>query len=157
MGAFLAKYWLEFVLGLIAMGITFAVKSHFSWALKKRKEEQKQLVEEIVNQMKEEVIAEGRKLKTASDEADFSIEEEIGMLNQDFNLLKKGILSIQGRQFKEFCTRLLSSDHELTLDEYRQCSDEHEVYNCLGGNHDGDRLFALVQKKAENLFSKDDE
>ena len=127
MVAFLAKYWLEFVLGLIAMGLTFVIKSHFSWTLKKRKEEQKQLI------------------------------EEIGMLNQDFNLLKKGILSIQGRQFKEFCTRLLSSDHELTLDEYRQCSDEHEVYNCLGGNHDGDRLFSLIQKKAENLFSKDDE
>lgn len=157
MGEFLAKYWFEFVLGLIAMGFTFIIKSHFSWTLKKIKEEQEQSIEEIASKMKEEVIEEGKKFKTASEEADFCIEEEIGILNQDFNLLKRGILSIQGKQFKEFCTRLLSSDHELTLDEYRQCSDEHEVYNCLGGNHDGDRLFALVQKKAENLFSKDDE
>lgn len=156
MGAFLAQYWLEFVLGLIAMGLTFGIKAHFTWTIKKRKEEQKQLIEEITNRMKTELMAEGQRLKSESEAADFNIEEEIGMLVQDFNLLKKGMLSIQGRQFKEFCARLLDQDHDLILEEYRQCCIEHDVYNGLGGNHDGDNLFHLVEKKAENFLTRDD-
>ena len=156
MEAFLAQYWLEFVLGLIAMGLTFGIKSHFKWTIEKRREENQQLIEEIAGRIKSEILEEGKKFQTTSEEADFDMKEEISMLAQDFNLLKKGILSIQGRQFKEMCRKLLDPEHELTLDEYRQCSNEHEVYNHLGGNHDGDRLFSLIEKKAEHLFSGDE-
>ena len=40
MGEFLAQYWLEFLLGLIATGITFFIKSHIKWTSQKKKEEQ---------------------------------------------------------------------------------------------------------------------
>ena len=153
---FLAKYWLEFLLGLIATGITFFIKSHIKWASQKKKEEQVNMIKEIVKEVKEELKEENKKIKKETEEADFCIEEEIGILTQQFDVLKRGILSIQKKDFTNMCLELLDQNHDLTLEEYRQCSEEHEVYNRLGGNHDGDRLFALVQKKAENLFSKDD-
>ena len=156
MGEFLAQYWLEFLLGLIGMGITFVIKSHLKWTSQKKKEEQVNMIKEIVKEVKEELIEENNKIRKETEEADFCMEEEIGLLNQQFDVLKRGILSIQKRDFTRMCLELLDPKHELTLEEYRQCSDEHEVYNRLGGNHDGDRLFALVQKRAENLFSGDD-
>lgn len=155
MGEFLAQYWLEFFLGLIAMSITFAVKSHAKWTSQKKKEEQVTLIKDIVKEVKEELSAESQRLKQQSDEADFCIEEEIGVLRQDFEVLKKGILSIQKRDFKRLCEDLLKPGHNLTLEEYRQCCDEHDVYNRLGGNSDGDTLFELVRKKAEVLFTQE--
>lgn len=156
MGEFLAEYWLTFLLGLIAAGLTYVIKSHLKWTSKKKKEEQVNLIKEIVKEVKEELVEENKRLKKEIEETDFCMEEEVGLLNQQFDILKKGILSIHKRDFIRMCSELLDPEHELTLDEYRQCSDEHEVYNHLGGNHDGDRLFSLIQKKAEHLFSGDE-
>ena len=68
MGEFLAQYWLEFLLGLIGMGITFVVKSHLKWTSQKKKEEQVEVVE--TQEMKEkfqaklvEILALGKKKK----------------------------------------------------------------------------------------------
>ena len=113
------------------------------------------LIKDIVKEVKEELSAESLRLKQQSDEADFCIEEEIGVLRQEFDVLKKGILSIQKRDFKKLCEDLLKPGHNLTLEEYRQCCDEHDVYNRLGGNSDGDALFELVRKKAEVLLTQE--
>ncbi len=68
-------------------------------------------------------------------------------LKEKIDTLQDGILSIQGRDFKADCRSLLQPDHEITLDEYEQIIEEHEVYNNLGGNHKGDELFDLVTHK----------
>ena len=154
MGEFLTQYWLEFFLGLVAMSITFAVKSHAKWTAQKKKEEQVALIKDVVKEVKEELSAESQRLKQESDAADFCIEEEIGILKQEFDIIKKGVLSVQKRDFKKMCKELLEPDHKLTLEEYRICNDEHDIYNRLGGNSDGDTLFELVQKKAESLFTQ---
>ena len=57
------------------------------------------------------------------------------------------MLSVQGKQFKDECHLLLNDSHHITLDEYQNISNEHKVYNSLGGNHEGDELFRLVGVK----------
>lgn len=75
------------------------------------------------------------------------IHQEIDELKDDFKIMKGGILSIQGRDFKADCRILLQPDHEITLNEYEALIEEHEVYKSLGGNHEGDALFNMVQQK----------
>lgn len=153
MGEFLTQYWLQVFLGLAATGVSIAVKGYFRWTFKKFQEDRQKILDELTIKMREELIEEGRRLKEESDEADLGMAEEMDELSQGFEVLKKGLLSIQERQFKDTCQRLLAKGHKLTLDEYRQCSAEHAVYKSLGGNHDGDDLYKLVEKKAEKLLA----
>lgn len=71
------------------------------------------------------------------------------IVNNQNNLtaLTEGILSIQGRQFKEECRALLENDHEITLKEFEHITNEYRIYNALHGNHDGDNLYNLVEIK----------
>ena len=71
------------------------------------------------------------------------------IVNNQNNLtaLTEGILSIQGRQFKEECRALLENDHEITLNEFEHITNEHRIYNALYGNHEGDNLYNLVEIK----------
>jgi hypothetical protein len=64
--------------------------------------------------------------------------------------LKDGILSIQGRNFKTDCRLLLQKDHVITQEEWESISVAHDIYNSLGGNHDGDRLYEDVETKYHN-------
>ena len=60
------------------------------------------------------------------------------------------MLSVQGRAFKAECRRLLEDSHSITLNEYESILQEHITYNNLGGNHEGDGLFSMVQAKYKN-------
>jgi hypothetical protein len=69
--------------------------------------------------------------------------------------LKDGLLGVYSKSFKEDCECFLSRDSkEVSLDEYKELSDEHDVYNRLGGNHYGDELFAMAKKKVESEITK---
>jgi hypothetical protein len=63
------------------------------------------------------------------------------------NVLKGGILSIQGRGFKDDCRKLLEDGHVITLNEFEALDAEHNIYKSLGGNSHGDALFDLVKVK----------
>lgn len=80
-------------------------------------------------------------------EEDQKIHQEINGLKDDFKIMKGGILSIQGRDFKADCRALLQPDHIITLNEYEAIIEEHDVYKSLGGNHEGDALFNMVEQK----------
>jgi hypothetical protein len=47
---------------------------------------------------------------------------------------------------------MLLSSHVITLKEFEEVRKEHETYNSLNGNSDGDALFELVKKKYENTL-----
>ena len=83
--------------------------------------------------------------KTAAEDED--IRAQIAGIQNNLTTLTEGILSIQGRQFKEECRALLENDHEITLKEFEHITNEHRIYNALHGNHDGDDLYNLVEIK----------
>ena len=71
-------------------------------------------------------------------------------IHKEIDVIKNGMLSLEGRTFKEDCRRLLQDDHRITLNEFEAISNEHVVYNNLGGNHEGDGLFSMVVAKYQN-------
>lgn len=80
-------------------------------------------------------------------DADKGIHEDIKNLANEFMSVKEGMLAVQGRAFKEECHRLLDPTHEITLIEYENILKDHETYHNLGGNHEGDALFSMVESK----------
>lgn len=78
---------------------------------------------------------------------DDGIRQDIQSLTGELSSVKNGMLAVQGRAFKEECYRLLRSDHTITITEYENILSEHSVYNALGGNHEGDSIFAMVEAK----------
>lgn len=130
---FMIKYWAQFAFGLIGTGLGIFCKT--MWKNYQRTIDEKH--EAIKEEIREEII----EMKNGSDNGDKQLHEEL-------DILKAGILSLQGREFKKRCRELLAEDHYLTLDEYNEIVKEHHVYNGLGGNHNGDILFGLVEQKA---------
>ncbi len=58
--------------------------------------------------------------------------------------------------FKDKCRKLLKEDHVITLDEWEEVDAEHNIYNALGGNHNGDYLYQLVSEKVKNTLTDKD-
>jgi len=52
--------------------------------------------------------------------------------------IKAGILALWKKVVLEQGKMLLKDDHIITTDEYLSFSQDHDVYNKLGGNHEGD-------------------
>lgn len=73
-------------------------------------------------------------------------------IHKEIDGLRDGILSIQGRDFKEDCHILLQEGHIITANEYEQILVDHIAYNKLGGNHEGDALFSMVEAKYKNTI-----
>lgn len=74
------------------------------------------------------------------------------LIHEEIDSLRGGMLSIQGRNFKNDCHKLLKADHIIDLKEYESLLADHIAYNKLGGNHEGDALFAMVEAKYKNTI-----
>lgn len=180
--AILIKYWVEFLLGLIVAGGGFFLKryialekkeserkqdEHFKQLMTQIQEENKAMVQSLVQEHEEmnqrsderyheitskvaEAMIAGREESKADDEA---LQQQIHTLSNEMDCLKAGLLSMQGKEFRASCHRLLDENHEITLDEWEEIDADHEAYNGLGGNHRGDHLFELVKKKVENTLT----
>jgi chaperonin cofactor prefoldin len=68
--------------------------------------------------------------------------------------MKQGILNMQGKIFKNQCRLYLAEDYKISLAEYESLEEDHSIYNALGGNHDGDALFAMVEEKIKKDLSE---
>lgn len=195
---FLAKYWLEFVCGILALGITgfakwvYNLKKSADKSTKQKENDQTKssilkeirtlieeerkhtkmlLVEERTNNQK--LLDEERKksiegdkdLKTKVESLDSKVsnlDQKVNNLTQNIRAmetnvsdLRHGILSIQGKQFKQDCRNLLAPGHEITLEEFEEIEEEHDIYNQLDGNHNGDKLFQMVEEKYRSHLSDD--
>ncbi len=88
-------------------------------------------------------------LKVVKESEERSLAED-KVIHTEIDIIKSGLLSLEGRTFKEDCRKLLQEDHRITLAEFEAVSAEHIVYNNLGGNHEGDGLFSMVVAKYQN-------
>lgn len=134
---FLAQYWLTFLFGLITTGLAIACKKIYSLYKSEKAHQKTKEQKEFYNSL-EDLIDKGRKESLDGDK----------VLKEDIEVLKSGLLSIQKRHFKQQCYELLKDGHKITLEEFQALMEDHDIYNALGGNHDGDTLFEMVRKKA---------
>lgn len=147
-----SEYWIEFLFGLIVAGMGIFFKRYISLEQKVRGEAQK----EFYAKLQDDISKEFKESTKKSEEDDKQLQEQIDVVKDEMNCLKRGLLSMQGKEFRAECARVLAEDHILTLDEYEQLEEDHAAYNGLGGNHKGDSLFELVKEKAKNTLTKVD-
>lgn len=140
MPEFIIKYWIEFVFGAILAIAGFVIKR----TLKSYQQERLEGKEAFLESIRTEIRAEFERSNKKETE-----------LQNEIKILKAGLLSVQGRIFKNNCHRLLEQHHEITLEEYEEITKDHEAYNSLGGNHNGDQLYLLVRKKVEESWAND--
>ena len=140
---FVIKYWVEFAFGLIVTGGGYFIRRY----LKMRENEQNRERVKFYDNFKKDIFIKYDEIKKESENGDLELQKQL-------DLLRKGILSLQKKEFFKECQALLEEDHELTLDEYQQCIEDHDAYNGLKGNHRGDSLFALVEEKAKHISDK---
>lgn len=138
----ITEYWLTWIFGLIAAGLGFICRKIYK-LYKSEKNHQKTEEQKAFYKGLEDLI---EKSSQESQRGDLTLQEQI-------NTMQTGILSIQGQNFKRECRELLKPDKEITLKEFEHLQQEHEIYNKLGGNSDGDFLFATVQEKVSNSLS----
>lgn len=145
---FIVKYWVEFAFGLVVAGGSYVVKR--LWTMLKKERESKQL------QVHNDLISD---MKVIINDAIGPVQNELTVLRESVEkgdkeqeLMKAGMLCLQGDYFKKKCKRYLENDHNITEEEYLHLCQEHDVYKSLGGNSNGDRLFALCQEKVKNTM-----
>lgn len=92
-------------------------------------------------------------MKIVSDQTE-ALKKTDELIHEEIDGLRDGMLSVQGRNFKVDCHKLLQESHTITADEYEQALADHIVYNKLGGNHEGDALFSMVETKYKNTIGK---
>lgn len=161
---FLAKYWLEFALGIIAAGIVGLAK--YFWGLFKEHirdiftkeigamtaELQKTMKtndNKLTNQIEhlEQKINDLEEKSVKAADAEKGLDNGLDKLTEDLQALKEGVLSIQKQQFLKTCRKLINQEDPIQLEQFEKITAEHRTYNLLGGNHDGDELYRLVTNK----------
>lgn len=85
---------------------------------------------------------------------DKRIEAHVDAVAENVDILRAGLLSMQGHEFRKKCRVLLEEGHKITTEEWETISDDYDAYKGLGGNHNGDTLFEAVKKKYEAALLK---
>lgn len=161
--SWVAQYWVEVVFGILCAGMGIFFKCFLKLLKASFDQQKKDFNESIDNKL----IEQEEKLKTLIDdrdtklmelintkettlsEEDSQIRHDITEYKNNFEKLQNGVLSIQGRAFKQDCRELLKNDHEISLNEYIAIKQEYKVYKQLGGNGEGHSLYDLVKIKYE--------
>lgn len=150
----IVKYWLQFFLGLISSGLTFLCTYFYRLYKKEKNLKQTETEERFIREVRELISDNNKSImkivrdeEIASEKADKQTNEQMKLIQDNLAILTEGMLSIQGRQFKEECRNLLKENHVISLQEYENISNEHRIYNILKGNHEGDSLYGLVKVK----------
>lgn len=172
---FIQNWWLELILGGIGTGLGFVARHYYSLAKKDRARqdadkkqllkdeltaEVKALVKEVKEQVHLEIVQESTQVReemaeyetndgeriTALENRANILEDTLGAVANSLDAIRKGLLAVQGHEFREKCRKLLRQE-VIKPEEYEQLETDHTAYNGLGGNHKGDSLFDQVKTK----------
>lgn len=151
MPEFILKYWVEVVFGLIVSGLSFACRRYWKlWRAEQqyqKTEEQKAFYNDILEKIDERFEETNNRI-TALDN---KVEKNVQTSNAQQEILKEGLLSVQGNNFKRQCKALLEPTHKITETEWLQHQIDFEAYERLGGNDDGHDLHNAVAHKYYNM------
>ena len=144
-----AKYWINWVCALIAGGVVLFAKHYVKLQKQamedKWKDKEKNMCGKILATFETEI----KLVEEKSKEEDNRLHAELDDVHKDVDNMSQGVLSIQGKQFRDYCEYLLTAGHYITVDEYEEFESEYEVYKKLGGNHRGDALHDRVVDKVQ--------
>lgn len=135
------------ILSLIITSVFGVVTAKLGKAIQIYNTGKEAIAEEAAQKAKDEILKE-------VDKKDAYLESEISDTKKALDSIMKGLLSVQGRQFKKHCRELLEKGYEITTAEYEEIVSDHDAYNGLKGNHEGDALFDAVEVKYKAQISQ---
>ena len=156
LGEFLAKYWLQVFLGILVTAIGARFKKIQAWWQEIKKDKEKKKKEERILEVKacvDELKPMLENIAKQSAEGDAVLRGEMNTLACEVQILKSGVLAIQGDNFKEKCRKILvdmDNGKHIDFKTFENLLHDHNAYNALGGNSDGDELFNMVKHRYEN-------
>ena len=151
MPEFILKYWVEVVFGLIVSGLSFACRRYWKlWRAEQqhqKTEEQEAFYDGILKKIDERF----EEINNRITALDNKVEKNVQTSDAQQEILKEGLLSVQGNNFKRQCKALLEPTHKISETEWLQHQIDFEAYERLGGNDDGHDLHNAVAHKYYNM------
>lgn len=161
MGEFILKYWVEVLFGIVVTGGGFLLKHHFKLFKESLDHKMEDRDDKLLDKVAK-LLAAGNKTiqesidKLRSDTKDdidgvyaelVDLKDDIKDIRKDVESIRRGVLDVQGPQFKAKCKEVLQDSHQITVDEWLALKKEYEIYTGMGGNSDGSELYKLVHEK----------
>lgn len=161
MGEFILKYWVEVLFGIVVTGGGFLLKHHFKLFKKSLDHKTEERDDKLLEKMTKVLTASNKTIqdsidKLRSDTKDdidgvyaelVDLKDDIKNVRKDVESIRRGVLDVQGPQFKAKCKEVLQDSHQITVDEWLALKKEYEIYTGMGGNSDGSELYKLVHEK----------
>ena len=159
LGDFIVKYWLEVVFSLVCAAVAYVARHYVKLIKQEKKKHEEEIIATLNTKLDEHKATISNDLERYSQnllgivqEKNNELLEADRLIHEEMDQIKGGMLSIQGREFKNTCHEMLKQTHIIDVKEYEQLLADHIVYNNLGGNHEGDALFAMVEAKYRNTI-----
>lgn len=161
MGEFILKYWVEVLFGIVVTGGGFLLKHHFKLFKESLDHKMEERDDKLLEKMTKVLTASNKTIqdsidKLRSDTKDdidgvyaelVDLKDDIKDIRKDVESIRRGVLDVQGPQFKAKCKEVLQDSHQITVDEWLALKKEYEIYTGIGGNSDGSELYKLVHEK----------
>lgn len=147
---FIARYWMEFALGLIASGLGVLAKAF--WSLYKKEKQHQQ--EDNAARITKEIDTKFSQLLEQSKEDDQKIQDALAELTKKTDILHDGLLFIYKQDFIHLCDRLLAQAEPITEYDMESLTKEFNLYTEMGGNGYGKTRYEHVQIKYEAQITK---
>ena len=161
MGEFILKYWVEVLFGIVVTVGGFLLKHHFKLFKESLDHKMEERDDKLLEKMTKVLTVNNKAIqdsidKLRSDTKDdidgiyvelVDLKDDIKDVRKDVESIRRGVLDIQGPQFKAKCKEVLQDNHQITVDEWLALKKEYEIYTGMGGNSDGSELYNLVHEK----------
>lgn len=161
MGEFILKYWVEVLFGIVVTGGGFLLKHHFKLFKESLDHKMEERDDKLLEKMTKVLTASNRTIQDSIDKLRSDIKDDIDGIyaelvdlkddikdvRKDVESIRRGVLDVQGPQFKAKCKEVLQDSHQITVDEWLALKKEYEIYIGMGGNSDGSELYKLVHEK----------
>ena len=161
MGEFILKYWVEVLFGIVVTVGGFLLKHHFKLLKESLDHKMENRDDKLLEKMTKVLTVSNKAIqdsidKLRSDTKDdidgiyvelVDLKDDIKDVRKDVESIRRGVLDIQGPQFKAKCKEVLQDSHQITVDEWLALKKEYEIYTGMGGNSDGSELYNLVHEK----------
>ena len=161
MGEFILKYWVEVLFGIVVTVGGFLLKHHFKLFKESLDHKMEERDDKLLEKMTKVLTVNNKAIqdsidKLRSDTKDdidgiyvelVDLKDDIKDVRKDVESIRRGVLDVQGPQFKAKCKEVLQDSHQITVDEWLALKKEYEIYTGMGGNSDGSELYNLVHEK----------
>ena len=125
-------YWLTFIFGVIAAGLTYLVTQYYK----------------MWKELKDNAFQ--KELETLKKEMQEYTKETLKDTEESHKKLYNAVVDMYSRQFLADCDRYLALSRAITNEEYKNLYQDFQTYKSLGGNGLGQKMFEKIEEKSSD-------